>query len=142
MDAAMKRPTLAFSLSKEASDEAQTHAAVTAQGTAGTAHLWLQRAASIWITPTRLLHIQRSGLIYFMQLPYVRWSKRRMENILLRLQGPRGGNQQQADSCQNRHVHHNTPIKLNIIRKKMTHKGPLVYCISEQVTQYSLSSHS
>lgn len=69
MDAAMKRPTLAFSLSKEASDEAQTHAAVTAQGTAGTAHLWLQRAASIWITPTRLLHIQRSGLIYFMQLP-------------------------------------------------------------------------
>lgn len=32
MDAAMKRPTLVFSLSKEASDEAQTHAAVTAQG--------------------------------------------------------------------------------------------------------------
>lgn len=66
-----------------------------------------------------------------------------MEIILLRLQGPRGGNQQQADGCQNRHVHHNMcTYKTKDHQEKMTHKGPLVYCISEQVTQYSLSSHS
>lgn len=48
MDAAMKRPALVLPLSKEASDEAQTHAAVTAQGAVPTARSAVPARGVYW----------------------------------------------------------------------------------------------